>query len=161
MSGAQVKMALKPSRGLRDDIRMAGGMPKDHAKENYKRLKEMQSLKREEEMEKSKPPPAPFKLKRFEAIKSKLSTHRPNSSNTSDAASDAFSRPSTANSGAARSASCFSNGSASTSTRNFIQLNAQKAKDPYFYQNKRDGGESEAGGSVYSRRSTKMGELPK
>ncbi|KAJ3166154.1 hypothetical protein HK101_012005 [Irineochytrium annulatum] len=42
MSGAAVSMALKPSRGARDDIILAGGKPKDHNKENYKRLKELQ-----------------------------------------------------------------------------------------------------------------------
>ncbi|KAI9348622.1 calmodulin-binding-domain-containing protein [Obelidium mucronatum] len=166
MSGSSVAMALKPSRGMRDDIVYAGGKPKDHLKENYKKLKELQSKKRVEEQEKSKPPPAPFKLKQFEAVKSKLSTHRPSSSNASDAASDSYSRPSTANSCGPRSFSLASNASSAT-RRNFIQLNALKAKDPQYYKKDHVAPASESGHSVFSgsstatARSTKMGELPK
>ncbi|KAJ3283273.1 hypothetical protein HDU79_009205 [Rhizoclosmatium sp. JEL0117] len=150
MSGAAVMMAMKPSRGLRDDIVYAGGTPKDHLKENYKKLKDLQNAKRKEEQEKSKPPPAPFKLKRFENVKSKLSTHRPHSSNASDASE---SRPSTAKSSS--SAHSISGLSTASSSRNFIHLNAQKAKEPQRQKI------SSSTDSIEPKRPTKMGELPK
>ncbi|ORY46022.1 hypothetical protein BCR33DRAFT_849654 [Rhizoclosmatium globosum] len=150
MSGAAVMMAMKPSRGLRDDIVYAGGTPKDHLKENYKKLKDLQNAKRKEEQEKSKPPPAPFKLKRFENVKSKLSTHRPHSSNASDASE---SRPSTAKSSS--SANSISGLSTASSSRNFIHLNAQKAKEPQRQKI------SSSTDSIEPKRPTKMGELPK
>ncbi|KAJ3127607.1 hypothetical protein HK100_009668, partial [Physocladia obscura] len=146
MSGFAVGMALKPSRGLRDDIVFAGGKPKDHLRENYKKLKELQIAKRQEEEEKAKPPPAPFKMKRFENIKPKLSTHRPNSKGSE---SDIYSRPSTANS------SNRSESITSTSSRNFIHVNAIKAKEG---RPKVLDGTAE---SISLKRPTKMGELPK
>ncbi|KAJ3235682.1 Enkurin domain-containing protein 1 [Chytriomyces hyalinus] len=155
MSGTAVGMALKPSRGLRDDIVFAGGKPKDHLRENYRRLKDMQKDMKALEIEKAKPPPVPFKMKKFEHVQAKLSTHRPSSA--SDGASDGSSqynqsRPSTADS-SNRAPSLASHGS-TTSSRNYIHLNAIKAKEPKLKQSSSDL-------SQEVKRSTKMGELPK
>ncbi|KAJ3065685.1 hypothetical protein HDU98_010938 [Podochytrium sp. JEL0797] len=146
MSGAAVQMALKPSRGLRDDIVYAGGKPKDHAKENHKLLLKLQLQNRNKDLDKQKPPPAPFKLKQFEHVKSKLSTHRPPST-SSDPADDRYSRPSTAQSAASNTTS--------SASRNFIHLNAVKAKES------RQPKPSVSNESLDMKRSTKMGELPR
>ncbi|TPX67146.1 hypothetical protein CcCBS67573_g07600 [Chytriomyces confervae] len=168
MSGTAVGMALKPSRGLRDDIVFAGGKPKDHLRENYRRLKDMQKDMKALEIqlqEKAKPPPVPFKMKKFEHVQAKLSTHRPSGvgmsqrefQSASDGASDGSSqynqsRPSTADS-SNRAPSLASHGS-TTSSRNYIHLNAIKAKEPKLKQSNSDL-------SQEVKRSTKMGELPK
>ncbi|KAJ3102140.1 succinate dehydrogenase complex, subunit B [Phlyctochytrium planicorne] len=123
MSGAAVSMALKPSRGARDDIILSGGKPKDHNKENYIKIKEMERANREMKKELQKPPPTPFRLKQFDCVPGKISTRTsPASSSTpSLSSSAASSRPSS------------SSGSISSSTsnkRNFIRHNAEMARQP-------------------------------
>ncbi|KAI9098044.1 calmodulin-binding-domain-containing protein [Phlyctochytrium arcticum] len=118
MAGTAVGMILKPSRGVRDDIIRSGGKPKDHCKENRLRLKSMQKANKAQKEEDAKPEPRPFKLKQFEDVPSKLQTRRISSSSTlvSSHGSEA-SRPSTA--GSAHS---------TTSKKNFISINAAKAR---------------------------------
>ncbi|KAI8608534.1 hypothetical protein BC830DRAFT_948045 [Chytriomyces sp. MP71] len=133
MSGAAVGMALKPSRGLRDDIRFAGGEPKDHRSENYRKLRDLQRERQALEQERAKPPPVPFKMKQFENVKARLSTHRPHTA--SDTGSETASnynhssRPSTADS-SHRGAPSIASYASTSSSKNYIHLNAIKAKEP-------------------------------
>ncbi|KAJ3107405.1 Enkurin domain-containing protein 1 [Phlyctochytrium bullatum] len=145
MSGAAVSMALKPSRGTRDDIILAGGKPKDHSKENYRRLKEMELARKHAEQERSKPPPTPFRLKQFEDVPSKLSTRR-SSPASSSPASSASSRPSSAGSGTS---------APSSASKNFIRMNAEQARER---QLRRSVSTPEG---LQMRRSTPIGVLPK
>ncbi|KAJ3216076.1 hypothetical protein HDU67_009956 [Dinochytrium kinnereticum] len=128
MSGAAVSMALKPSRGGRDDIILAGGKPKDHNKENYLKLKEMEKARKRMQEEREKPPPTPFRLKQFDDVPAKLTTRRSNSSSTvcsegtpSLTGSPYSSRP---------SSSAGSISSTTSSQKNFIRMNAQLARQP-------------------------------
>ncbi|KAJ3330965.1 hypothetical protein HDU76_004405 [Blyttiomyces sp. JEL0837] len=131
MSGTAVSMALKPSRGVRDDIVFAGGKPKDHNKENYLKLKEMQKKNKMLEEDKSKPAPPPFRLKQFENVPSRLSTRRNSSLSLTSSSDDhtyidsadpsrstspGSTRPSTAS-------------STTSSTKNFIRINAAKIRE--------------------------------
>ncbi|KAL7749093.1 hypothetical protein RI367_005498 [Sorochytrium milnesiophthora] len=43
-SSSRIHDALNPSRGIRDDISRRGGTPKNHARENAAKLRQMQSL---------------------------------------------------------------------------------------------------------------------
>ncbi|KAJ3112797.1 Enkurin domain-containing protein 1 [Nowakowskiella sp. JEL0407] len=82
MSGNAVGDLLKPSRGIRDDILFSGGKPKDHSKENYKLIKKIESnLKLKQELD-SKPPPAPFKLSKFDSVEAKVSSKRTSTNNS-------------------------------------------------------------------------------
>lgn len=42
-TGAAVSMLLAPSSGLREDIVRAGGKPKDHAKDNLHRIRQLEA----------------------------------------------------------------------------------------------------------------------
>ncbi|KAI9353056.1 calmodulin-binding-domain-containing protein [Zopfochytrium polystomum] len=149
-SGVGVSMALRPSRGLRDDILFAGGKPKNHQKENYQRIKELEKQNKQAEEEKSKPSSPPFKLKKFEGVPSRLSTRRSESSEVSPASSSpSGSRPTSSLGSSAV-------GSTISSQKNFIQLNAQRAKQPTPFKRP----ESVAS-ETSSRRSTPVGAVPK
>ncbi|KAJ3012554.1 hypothetical protein HKX48_006213 [Thoreauomyces humboldtii] len=76
MAGTAVGMLLKPSRGIRDDMLRAGREPKDHRRENRQKLKELQSENRTKQIQRELPQPPPFKLKRFQDVKSRLDTRR-------------------------------------------------------------------------------------
>eukprot|EP00833_Pecoramyces_ruminatium_P003411 jgi/Orpsp1_1/1177443/evm.model.c7180000061463.1 len=84
-SGNAVKSILCPTKGIRDEIRKKGGVPKNHAKENYMRIKLQEQAYKEKKMMESIPKPEPFKLKQFSKVSSKISTRRtsPNESRVS------------------------------------------------------------------------------
>ncbi|ORX76056.1 hypothetical protein BCR32DRAFT_271498 [Anaeromyces robustus] len=75
-SGNAVKSILCPTNGIRDEIRKKGGVPKNHARENYIRIKLKEQAYKEKKMIESIPKPQPFKLKQFSNISSKISTRR-------------------------------------------------------------------------------------
>ncbi|KAJ3417043.1 Enkurin domain-containing protein 1 [Chytridiales sp. JEL 0842] len=155
MSGAAVSMALKPSRGLRDDIVFAGGKPKDHNKENYQRIKGIEKANKALQEEKSKPPPAPFKLKQFDNVQPKLSTRRNSAATTPASASDFGVTPDSTR--PSSSASNLTGVSTTSSKKNFIQINAMKAKQGLY---KRPA-TSTPDLSHSPGRQTPLGELPK
>ncbi|KAJ1564967.1 Enkurin domain-containing protein 1 [Nowakowskiella sp. JEL0078] len=136
MSGAAVGQLLKPSRGLRDDIIFRGGKPKDHEKENYKRLKNIEKETKLKEMQASQPSPPPFKLSQFQNVASKLNTRSPSTSGTVT--------PSTS----------------SSSQKNFIQVNAALSKLPKQLSQSSLNSNSSNTSSVISRK-TKIGQIPK
>jgi len=72
-SGNAVKSLLCPTNGIRDEIRKKGGVPKNHAKENYMRIKLKEQTYKEKKMMESIPKPQPFKLKQFSNVSSKTS----------------------------------------------------------------------------------------
>ncbi|KAI8853726.1 calmodulin-binding-domain-containing protein [Chytridium lagenaria] len=145
MSGAAMSMALKPSRGARDDIILAGGKPKDHNKENYIKLKELEKARKRAQLEKERPAPEPFRLKQFDDVPGKLYTRRSpsfGSEGTPSLASSAYSsRPSSAG----------STSSITSSNKNFIHLNAQMARQPQLRYTRK----------FELRRQTPKGQLPK
>ncbi|KNC96250.1 uncharacterized protein SPPG_08402 [Spizellomyces punctatus DAOM BR117] len=143
MAGTAVGMILKPSRGLRDDILRAGGKPKDHNKENRQRLKELEKANKAKKEETSKPSPPRFKLKQFEDVSSKLQTRRTSSVETLVSGTPESSRPSTANSS-----------KTTESKKNFIHINAMKAKQPSPRTPRRPE-------PVSVERKTKKGDIPK
>ncbi|KAI8926123.1 calmodulin-binding-domain-containing protein [Entophlyctis helioformis] len=121
MAGVAMGMLLHPSKGLRDDIARAGGTPKDHMKENRQMLRNMQKDNKHRKDEAAKQPPPPFKLKQFADVPPRVSTR---SRTGSEASSEGTlsSRPSTAGlSEASRT---------SSKPKNFIAINAAKAKKP-------------------------------
>jgi len=71
--GEQVASLLNPVRGYRDEQRRNGVEPIDHAKRNFRAIKEREKLNKErrESMEK-RIEPKPFKLKQFQNVESKL-----------------------------------------------------------------------------------------
>ncbi|KAJ3295352.1 hypothetical protein HK104_002769 [Borealophlyctis nickersoniae] len=148
MAGTAVGMLLQPSRGLRDDIVRRGGTPKDHTRENVQRLRELAKVQKAKKEERAKPPPAPFKMKQFEHVPAKLETRRKASSDglASLDSTPESSRPSTASS---RSSG------GSESRKNFIQLNAAKAKAPTPQRTPKSPEVKEVG------RKTRIGEIPK
>ncbi|ORX52123.1 hypothetical protein BCR36DRAFT_411573 [Piromyces finnis] len=75
-SGSAVKSILCPTNGIRDEIRRKGGVPKNHAKENYMRIKLQEQAYKEKKMMEAIPKPQPFKLKQFSNVSSKISTRR-------------------------------------------------------------------------------------
>lgn len=75
-SGNAVKSILCPTNGIRDEIRRKGGVPKNHARDNYMRIKLQEQAYREKKMMESIPKPQPFKLKQFSNVSSKISTRR-------------------------------------------------------------------------------------
>ncbi|TPX37746.1 hypothetical protein SmJEL517_g00604 [Synchytrium microbalum] len=79
MGGAAIESILNPSKGLRDEITRRGGVPKDHKRENYMRLKQVQAQNKIKQEAAARPQPAPFKLKQFTDVPSKLATQRCNS----------------------------------------------------------------------------------
>ncbi|RKO89129.1 calmodulin-binding-domain-containing protein [Blyttiomyces helicus] len=148
MAGSAVGDLLKPSRGLRDDIVRAGGTPKDHAKQNKLMLKDLQKANKAKKEDMQKPAPAPFKMKQFEDVPSKLQTRRPSVSNTPFSSSTPVlvteSRPSTASSTSSRG-----------SGKNFININASKARESPTPRTPRTPDLKQ------TERKTKMGEIPK
>lgn len=46
-SGNAVKSILCPTNGIRDEIRRKGGVPKNHARDNYMRIKLQEQAYRE------------------------------------------------------------------------------------------------------------------
>ncbi|KAJ3092036.1 hypothetical protein HK102_011384 [Quaeritorhiza haematococci] len=121
MGGTAVSMLLAPSRGVRDDIVRRGGKPKDHSKENYKRIKDLEQANRTKQQEKAVPPPQPFKMKQFENVPPKLQTKRPTSAPGTPPYGEECdpSRPPTASS--------IASSKSSDRRKNFIQLNAKQA----------------------------------
>jgi len=75
-SGNAVKSILCPTNGIRDEIRRKGGVPKNHARDNYMRIKLQEQAYKEKKMMESIPKPQPFKLKQFSNVSSKISTRR-------------------------------------------------------------------------------------
>nr|KAJ3416967.1 hypothetical protein HK105_001133 [Polyrhizophydium stewartii] len=126
MAGVAVGMLLKPSRGVRDDIVRAGGKPKDHIKENVQALRATQKLNRIKKEDESKPEPAPFKLKEFSNVPSKISTRRPSAS--SSAAGSAGSSGTSTPFEATRPSSA-EGPDAHKPKKNFIAINSAKVKN--------------------------------
>ncbi|TPX62801.1 hypothetical protein PhCBS80983_g00025 [Powellomyces hirtus] len=118
MAGTAVGMLLKPSRGVRDDIIRAGGTPKDHRKENRRKLADLAKQNKLKQEEENKPPPPLFKLKRFEDVPAKLNTRR------------SMPNLKTEEGGPSPPASGSSRKSSSSAPKNFININAAKARKP-------------------------------
>ncbi|TPX47523.1 hypothetical protein SeLEV6574_g02599 [Synchytrium endobioticum] len=131
MSGASVESILNPTK--RDGIARKGGVARDHKRENYMRIKQVEKQNRLKQELASTPLPPPFKLKEFRDVPSKLATQRCNSlesmhslSSALDCIEDrqtsgpktALTRPSTTDS---------RNCASSCGTRSFIAVNAAAA----------------------------------
>ncbi|GBG26218.1 Enkurin domain-containing protein 1 [Hondaea fermentalgiana] len=73
----QVSAVLNPVRGYRDQLRRSGVQPKDHARENLKKIKETQRrIKEEKEAAAQQATPVPFKLKKFANVESRITKGR-------------------------------------------------------------------------------------
>ncbi|KAI8909193.1 calmodulin-binding-domain-containing protein [Gorgonomyces haynaldii] len=73
MAGVQVGMLLKPSKGIRDDMQRQGKTPKNHMKDNYKHIKQLERDNKTKIEKENQPPKPVFKLKQFQDVKSKIS----------------------------------------------------------------------------------------
>ncbi|KAI9204738.1 calmodulin-binding-domain-containing protein [Polychytrium aggregatum] len=119
MSGHQMSSLLHPTHGLRDELIRRGETPKDHGRINYHRIKEMERANHEKKQQEQVPPPQPFKLKKFDAVKAKLDTRRSSAPGSPTASgTPESSRPSTA-----------ASSSTTASQKNFIRINSLRAKN--------------------------------
>ncbi|KAJ3336548.1 hypothetical protein HDU93_002612 [Gonapodya sp. JEL0774] len=85
--GFAIAEIMKPTRGLRDEIIKRGGKPKDHGRENKKRLKALEELNRQKREEEAKPPSPMWKMKQFEQVPAKVDTRSNSGSKTPSEAS--------------------------------------------------------------------------
>ncbi|KXS10901.1 hypothetical protein M427DRAFT_138806 [Gonapodya prolifera JEL478] len=82
LGGFAIAEIMKPTRGLRDEIVKRGGRPKDHNRENRKRLRELEEVNRRKKEQDAKPPSPMWKMKRFEQVPAKVDSRSNTGSRT-------------------------------------------------------------------------------